>query len=297
MNANKFKGTGVALVTPFNQDQSIDFSALEKLVHHVSEQGVDYLVVLGTTGETPTLSFAEKEEVLKSVVKYNIKKLPIVLGIGGNNTKEIIHQFSAYDLSHVDAILSVSPYYNKPSQAGIIAHFKELDKFAPKPIILYNVPGRTGGNMTAETSILLANECKHVIAIKEASGNMVQSMELVKHRPDGFLILSGDDDLAMAQIALGFDGVISVAANCFTKLFTNMVNASLKHEFTKAQELNYQLLDGIGLLFIEGNPAGVKCVLTEMNICANQFRLPVVAVSEDTHQKIKKFVKSISALS
>ena len=203
MNVNKFRGTGVALITPFLQNKSIDFPSLEKLVHHVSNHGVNYLVVLGTTGETPTLNFAEKQEILKAVTQYNIKNLPIVLGVGGNDTAETIAQLSTYDLTNVDAILSVSPYYNKPSQSGIVAHFKELDKYTTKPIILYNVPGRTGSNMLAETSLQLARECKNIIGIKEASGNMVQSMELVKGKPDNFLVLSGDDDLVMSQIALG----------------------------------------------------------------------------------------------
>jgi 4-hydroxy-tetrahydrodipicolinate synthase len=290
MNVNKFRGTGVALITPFLQNKSIDFPSLEKLVHHVGNHGVNYLVVLGTTGETPTLNFAEKQEILKAVTQYNIKNLPIVLGVGGNDTAETIAQLSTYDLTNVDAILSVSPYYNKPSQSGIVAHFKELDKYTTKPIILYNVPGRTGSNMLAETSLQLARECKNIIGIKEASGNMVQSMELVKGKPDNFLVLSGDDDLVMSQIALGFDGVISVAANCYTNKFCELIQLSLAHKFKEAQVIQYELLDGINLLFEEGNPAGVKSVLSEMGICLNEFRLPIVPVSKTLQEKIKTFL-------
>jgi 4-hydroxy-tetrahydrodipicolinate synthase len=293
MNVNKFRGTGVALATPFKADKSIDYVALEKLVHHVSNGGVNYLVVLGTTGETPTLSFNEKQEVLAAILQFNVKKLPIVLGIGGNDTNETIQQFSAFNLTDVDAILSVSPYYSKPSQAGIIAHFKELDKHTTKPIILYNVPARTGANMSASTSIQIANECKHVIGIKEAANNMLQCMELVKNRPADFLVLSGDDDLAIAQMAIGMDGVISVAANCFTKPFCDMIRYSLQHNFTQAQQIHYNLFEGINLLFKDGNPPGVKCVLSEMGICENEFRLPIVAVSDDTHQKIKTFLSKV----
>ena len=291
MNADKFKGTGVALVTPFNSDKKIDYIALEKLVNHVINQGVNFLVALGTTAETPTLSPEEKIDILTAIIKYNKKRLPLVCGIGGNNTQEVIHQLQTYPLQEVDAILSVSPYYSKPSQAGIIAHFKEISKHSPLPIILYNVPGRTGSNMSSQTTIQLARDCKNIIAIKEASGNMVQCMELVKNKPADFLLLSGDDNLVMAQIACGFHGVISVAANCFTQHFCNMIKASLNHQFTIAQKLHYTLLPGIDLLFAEGNPAGVKSVLHQMHIMQNELRLPVVPVSENTSQAISNFLK------
>lgn len=293
MSANKFKGTGVALITPFKKNKSVDFEALRKLVDHVIDNGVDFLVALGTTAETPTLSSAEKLDVLFNVIEQCNKRIPVVVGIGGNNTAEVINQFANYPLDQVDGILSVSPYYNKPSQAGIIAHFKELDKVAPKPIILYNVPGRTGSNMTSTTTIKLANECEHIVAVKEASGNMVQCMELIQHKPKDFSVLSGDDNLTLAQIAVGFDGVISVAANCYTKDFCEMVHSALKHSIVHAQKLHYKLLDGIDLLFAEGNPAGVKCVLSELNICENEFRLPVVPVSHDTHERIKAFLNKL----
>ena len=293
MSANKFKGTGVALVTPFKKNKTVDFEALRKLVDHVIDNGVDFLVALGTTGETPTLSTAEKLDVLINVIEQCNNRVPVVAGVGGNNTAEVIKQFESYPLDHVDGILSVSPYYNKPSQAGIIAHFKELNKVAPKPIILYNVPGRTGSNMTSATTLKLANECENIVAVKEASGNMVQSMELVQHKPKGFTVLSGDDNLTLAQIAIGFDGVISVAANCYTRDFCDMVNSALKHSIVHAQKLHYKLLDGIDLLFAEGNPSGVKCVLSELNLCENEFRLPVVPVSHETHERIKSFLSSL----
>jgi len=293
MSGKKFKGTGVALVTPFKKDKSIDFDALDKLVNHVIENGVNYLVALGTTAETPTLSKEEKIDVLNFIIKVNNNRLPLVCGIGGNNTQEVIELLKKYPLEHVDAILSVSPYYNKPTQAGIIAHFKEVSKHSPIPIILYNVPGRTGSNMLASTTLTLAKECKNIIAIKEACGNMAQSMELVQNLPEDFTLLSGDDDLAIAQIAIGFDGVISVAANCFTKDFSTMISESLKHNFVAAKKLHYKLLNGISLLFTEGNPPGVKAVLNKMDICENEFRLPLVPVSDDTSNKIDLFLKTL----
>ncbi len=292
MNAKMFRGTGVALVTPFKKDKSVDYQALEKLVDHVIQHGVNYLVVLGTTGEPPTLSQEEKRDILACVIAKNNKRVPLVCGIGGNNTQAVIAQLTSYPVEHVDAILSVSPYYSKPTQAGIIAHFKELDKHTPRPIILYNVPGRTGSNMLASTTIHIANECKNMIAVKEASGNMVQCMELVQHKPDNFLVLSGDDNLALAQIACGFDGVISVAANCFTQKFCDLIQASLRNDFITARQLQYQLLDGIDLLFAEGNPSGAKFVLSEMGICANEFRLPIVPVSNNTELAIKAYLKA-----
>lgn len=293
MSVNKFNGSGVALVTPFNEHQKIDFEALEKLVNHVIENGVDFLVALGTTAETPTLSKEEKIQVLNKIKEVNAERLPLVCGIGGNNTSEILHDFEKYPLDGVDAILSVAPYYNKPTQRGIVAHFEMLDKYASKPIILYNVPGRTGSNMNVETTIHLASQCKNIIAIKEASGNLVQCMEIVRQAPKDFTILSGDDNLVLAQIACGFHGVISVAANCFTKPFTDMVRLALQNDYEKARTLHYQLLEGIDLLFAEGNPAGVKYVLAEMGMMQNQFRLPIMEVSSKTQEKIKQFLKTI----
>ena len=294
MSANQFRGTGVALVTPFKSNKTVDFNALEKLVDVVIDGGVNYLVALGTTAETPTLSQEEKLDILNHIIERNNHRVPVVCGLGGNNTHDVINQFDLYPMENIDAILSVSPYYNKPSQSGIIAHYKEINKHSPVPIILYNVPGRTGSNMLPSTTLLLANECEHIIGIKEASGNMVQCMELVKNKPTHFTLLSGDDNLAMAQIACGFDGVISVAANCFSKEFCQLIQSSLKHDFTHAQQLQYKLLEGLDLLFAEGNPSGVKCVLSELGICANELRLPMMPVSDTTHRGIQTFLTTLA---
>lgn len=289
MPEKRFKGTGVALVTPFTEKLEVDYDALSRLVEHVIAGGVDFLVALGTTAETPTLTSEEKKSILKHIVAVNGRRLPLVCGIGGNDTRDILLNFESYPLDGVDAILSVSPYYNKPSQRGILAHFKALDREAPRPIILYNVPGRTGSNMSSDLTAELAHTCKNILGVKEAAGNMVQSMELIKKCPPEFTILSGDDDLTMAQMACGFDGVISVAANCFTKTFSSMVRAAAQDDFKSARENHYAMLDGIGLLFAEGNPAGVKSFLHKMNLCQNTFRLPVVAVSEPLEQKINAY--------
>lgn len=291
MYANKFKGTGVALITPFKQDKSVDFSALENLINHVIDNGVQYVVALGTTAETPTLNAEEKKNILKCVVEVVQKRVPVVCGIGGNDTQDVIKNMQLYDLHGVDAILSVTPYYNKPTQNGLLAHYKAIDIHTPLPIILYNVPGRTGVNMSAETTLTLANECKNFIAVKEASGNMVQCMELMLKKPKDFLLLSGDDNLVLPQIALGFDGVISVAANCFTRLFSQMVQDCLQNKYEQARDIHYQLLHGIDLLFSQGNPAGVKAVLHQMQLCENELRLPLVPVNDTLYNEIQLYLK------
>jgi 4-hydroxy-tetrahydrodipicolinate synthase len=289
----QFRGTGVALITPFRNDNTIDFEALEKLINQVIKDGVNYLVALGTTAETPTVTQEEKKEILSFVVKVNAGRVPVVCGIGGNNTAEVVAQIKEFDLSGVAGILSVAPYYNKPTQEGIYQHFKAIAEATDKAIILYNVPGRTVTNMLPATVIRLAKEFKHIVAIKEASGNMAQCMELIQHKPAKFAVLSGDDDLVLSQIAIGMEGVISVAANCFTKDFTYMVNAALVNKFDKARDIHYKLLDGIRLLFVEGNPAGVKSVLTKAGICENNLRLPLVPVSSDTSKKIQEYLKTL----
>lgn len=294
MSVSWIRGTGVALITPFKKDQSVDFNALEKLVHKVTADGVNYLVALGTTAETPTISKEEKQDIVKCILSANQQKLPVVLGAGGNNTRSVLQMMQEHPMDEISAILSVVPYYNKPTQAGMVAHFKEIDRHASKPIILYNVPGRTGANMNASTSIQLAKECNHVMAIKEASGNMVQCMQLVQEAPEGFSVLSGDDDLILAQLALGFQGVISVAANCFTSRFCNMVTLGLNNQFDEARKLHYSLLEGIQLLFTEGNPAGVKAALHIQSLCENVLRLPVVPVSDSTYQSLQTFIKRLS---
>lgn len=287
------KGTGVALVTPFQANGAVDYPALENLITHVIKGGVDFVVALGTTAETPTLSTKEKQEVLAAVVKACDGKLPVVCGLGGNNTEELLAQLGEFDLHGVDAILSVTPYYNKPSQEGLYQHYKAVANATNKPIILYNVPGRTGCNILPATVIRLANDFKNIIAIKEASGNLVQCMELIQNKPDNFTVLSGDDNLAVAQMAIGMEGIISVAANCFTKEMTDVINLAIVGKFDKARKTFYKILPGIDLLFAEGNPAGVKNVLAQMGICEQHLRLPLVPVSEPTANKIAEFMKSM----
>jgi 4-hydroxy-tetrahydrodipicolinate synthase len=287
---NQFRGTGVALVTPFSGDYSVDYTALERLVNHVIEGGVNYLVALGTTAETPTLSSEEKKEVLAFIIKTCNIRVPIVCGIGGNNTAEVISQLKEYDLSGVSGILTVVPYYNKPTQEGLYQHFKAIASATDKSIILYNVPGRTVTNMIASTTLRLASEFKHIVAVKEASGNLAQCMELVQGKPDHFAVLSGDDDLVLPQIAIGMEGVISVAANCFTKDFTTMVNSALAGDYVKGRDLHYKLLEGIHHLFAEGNPAGVKYVLETMGIGSNNLRLPLVPISDGLKTKIREYL-------
>lgn len=289
----KLKGTGVALVTPFRADGSLDLPALERLVNSVIKGGVDFLVALGTTAETPTLSVEEKQTILNAIVEYAADRVPVICGIGGNNTQEVIHHLETFDLRNVAGILSVTPYYNKPTQEGLYQHFKAVAAATNKPILLYNVPGRTGCNMLPATVARLAADCKNIIGIKEASGNMTQCMELIQSVPESFIVMSGDDDLVLAQMALGMDGVISVVANCCPADFTEMVNLSMINKFDKARKIHYKLLKGIQLLFVEGNPAGVKCALSKQGICENILRLPVVPVSEATEQKLAEFMQSV----
>jgi 4-hydroxy-tetrahydrodipicolinate synthase len=287
---HKLRGTGVALVTPFDHKNQLDLTALAKLVNHVLNGKCEYVVVMGTTGESVTLSTQEKRSALDTVVASVKGRVPVVLGLGGNNTEELIASINNYNLKGVDAFLSVSPYYNKPSQAGIIAHYRAFAKASPLPILLYNVPGRTGSNMLTETSLLLAKE-KKIIGIKEASGNMAQVMELIQHRPEGFLVISGDDDLALAQTAMGADGVISVVANAWPSEFSEMIRQGLKSNLEKARKIHYKLLPLIPLLFREGNPAGIKYVLNKMNICSDKVRLPLVPVSKNLGKELTSYLK------
>lgn len=283
-----FKGTGVAIVTPFTEKGEIDYPALTKLVEHLIKGKVEYIVVLGTTGESVTLSKEEKQNVINHIVKVNKKRLPLVLGVGGNNTAEIAESLKKSDLSAFSAILSVSPYYNKPSQEGIYQHYKAVSKASPLPIILYNVPGRTGSNMAWDTTIRLAKEFKNIIAIKEASGNVEQCMKIIKHRPSGFLVISGDDNITLPLIASGADGVISVVANAYPKDFSDMVRASLKYDFKTAQKLHYKLMEITEQLFADGNPGGVKQVLAMKNITKSFVRLPLVEPNDTVKAKLKK---------
>lgn len=281
-----FKGVGVALITPFQADGSIDFSSLEKLVNHQINNGTDYLVVQGTTGESATLTSDEKKAVLDFIVEINNKRLPIVLGIGGNNTSAVVDTLKNTDLSKVDGILSVSPYYNKPSQEGIYQHYKAVSAATEKPIILYNVPGRTMSNVLPQTTLRLANECQNIVAVKEASGNLEQIMEIIQNKPEGFLVLSGDDALTLPHIAIGGDGVISVVANAFPKRFSNMVHAALDNNMDEARKYHYQLIKIIQQLFADGNPGGVKHVLQLLGITKEHLRLPLVPVNDNVKKRL-----------
>lgn len=283
------RGTGVALITPFDSNKKVDYNSLEKLIDFNIDGGVEYLVSLGTTGETPVLSSAEKQEIIKFTSQKIGGRVPLVVGIGGNNTVSLLSEIENTILDTAVAVLSASPYYNKPSQEGIFLHYKEVAKASPHPVILYNVPGRTGRNMSSSTTLRLAKEVNNIGGIKEASGDMVQCMEILKDKPEDFLVVSGDDMLAMPQIACGMDGVISVAANCYPQQFSDMVRASLKSDFIAAKKLNDFLLPAYTLLFEENNPAGVKAFLAEMNIIKNELRLPNVPASETLIQKIKSF--------
>jgi 4-hydroxy-tetrahydrodipicolinate synthase len=287
-------GTGVALVTPFNERHEVDFNALGKLIDFVLHGGVEYLVVLGTTGETPTLDKSEKIDIVNFTCEKVGTTVPVVVGIGGNNTKELIKELEVFPLQNAAAILSASPYYNKPSQEGIFNHYKLFSEAAPKPVILYNVPGRTGSNISAYTTIRLANECNNVAGIKEASGNMVQCLQILRDRPREFFVTSGDDHLALSLIAAGMDGVISVAANCFPRDFSEMIRQSLRSEYAPAKGLLYKLLEGFDLLFAENNPAGVKAILAELGIIENYLRLPLVPLSDGIHKKVKVYLESLN---
>jgi 4-hydroxy-tetrahydrodipicolinate synthase len=283
-----FTGTGVAIVTPFTNKGAVDFPALTKLVEHLIKGRVEYIVVMGTTGESATLSKEEKQQVVEHIVKVNKKRLPLVLGVGGNNTAEIVETLKKSKLADFSAILSVSPYYNKPSQEGIYQHYKAIAKASPLPIILYNVPGRTSSNIAWDTTIRLANEFRNIVAIKEASGNLEQCMKIIKHRPDNFLIISGDDNLTLPMIASGADGVISVVANAYPKDFSDMVRHALIHDLKTAQKLHYKLMEITEQLFADGNPGGIKHVLALKKITQPYVRLPLVEPNDNVKAKLKK---------
>ncbi len=284
------QGTGVAIITPFKSSMEVDYEALGKLINFIIENGIEYIVSLGTTGETPTLDTEERFEIINYTYEKVQGRVPVVVGVGGNNTKEVMENLQSYPLEKATAVLSASPYYNKPSQEGIYQHYKNLADASPKPVILYNVPGRTGSNISAETTLRLA-EVENIAGIKEASGNMVQCMHILRDRPDNFLVVSGDDHLTLPLIACGMDGVISVAANCFPKDFSEMVRLSLKNDFDAARPLHYKCLEGNDLLFAENNPAGAKAFLSEMGIIENVLRLPLLPLSSNIHQKVKAYLK------
>ena len=290
----KISGTGVALVTPFNSDLSIDYNGLAALVNHCVEGNVDFLVVMGTTGESVTLSLEEKNTVLDCVKKANNNRLPIVLGIGGNNTDNVIQSFSSFDLSGVDAILSVSPAYNKPTQEGIYQHFKAVSEKSPLPIILYNVPGRTSSNMTAETTLRLAHDFDNIVSVKEASGDMEQIMEIIAKKPDDFLVLSGDDAITLPIILLGGKGVISVLGQALPNEFSSMVNFAIDGDVKSSNTIHYKILSFVKPLFVEGNPAGVKTLLNILGICQDEVRLPLVKSSKNLRKIISKELEKLN---
>ncbi len=294
MLQKSFSGTGVALTTPFKTDGSIDFDSLRKLVHHVTANGVDYLVVLGTTGETPVLSNSEKKTIVEFIREINEGKLPLILGIGGNSTDTVVETLKNTDFKGITAVLSVSPYYNKPNQTGIYQHYKLIAENSPLPVILYNVPGRTGSNISAETCIKLANDFKgKIVAIKEASGNLAQVMDIIKNKPKDFRVISGDDALAIPILSLGGDGVISVVANAFPALFSQMVNYCLANDPEQARKIHYKLLLAFDYSFAEGNPAGVKAFLSMMGIVENSLRLPLTPVSDLLYGKMKDYLSNL----
>lgn len=286
-------GTGVALVTPFKKDFSVDSEALERIVNFQIDNGIDYLVVLGTTAENATLSQDEKELVIKTVIDANKGRLPLVLGVGGNDTNKVVEELKTRDFSNFVAILSVSPYYNKPTQEGIYQHFKAIAKASPLPIILYNVPGRTASNMLPSTVLRLANDFKNIVAIKEAAGDIVQAMKLIQGKPEGFHVISGDDMVTLPIVLAGGSGVISVIGEGFPKQFSDMVRLGLNKKVTEAYKLNYLLVDAIDMIFEQGNPAGIKEVHKILGLSENTVRLPLVNVDQDLRERLSKFVKSL----
>jgi 4-hydroxy-tetrahydrodipicolinate synthase len=286
----QLRGTGVALVTPFKSNFEIDYDALGRVIDFVINDGVEYLVTLGTTGETPTLSKEEKMAIVNYTYGKVDKRVPVVVGIGGNNTSELIDDLEKFPLHDAAAVLSASPYYSKPSQAGLFEHYKALASATSKPIILYNVPSRTGRNINASTVIQLAHEVENIAGIKEASGDMAQCMQILRDKPTDFLVVSGDDALAFPQIACGMDGVISVAANSFPKKFSEMVREALKAENKSAKLLNDELIEAYELLFAENNPAGVKAALAELGLIENNLRLPLVPLSRGFHTRLRAYL-------
>ncbi len=289
----KFTGTGIAIITPFHADGTIDWTSFSNLINFWIKGQVEYLVVLGTTGESATVHGAEKQEVFSFVSREVAGRLPIVAGIGGNDTHEVVEAFQSFDLTGYDAILSVSPYYNKPNQEGIFQHYKALDAVTPLPIIMYNVPGRTGQSVTADTQLRIARECRNIFATKEASGNFDLINQLIKNKPDDFMVISGDDPITLPMIAAGAEGLISVVANAYPLEYSNMVRHCLKGNFDAAKALHYKYIDVISSMFAEGSPGGVKAYLSEMGLCQNTFRLPVWPVSEAHLLKIKGLMKEV----
>ncbi len=293
MANNMFKGLGIALVTPFKQDGTIDYDALKRLVEYQTDNGADFLCILGTTSEAPCLDRDEKEEIKRFVVDLNRGRLPILMGCGGNNTRAVIQELKSIDLQGIDGILSVCPYYNKPSQEGLYQHFRQIAENSALPLVLYNVPGRTGINMQAETTVRLANDCSNIIAIKEAAGSLEQVDEIIKNKPEHFEVLSGDDALAFPMIASGASGVISVIGNALPKEFSRMIRLEFNGEYEPARKIHHRFTELYSLLFVDGNPAGVKALLHEMGFIENELRLPLVPTRVATVQKMAAILKEL----
>ena len=289
-----FVGTGVALVTPFKKDFSVDTESLKRIVNYVIEGGVEYLVVLGTTAESATLSQEEKELVINTIVEANNGRLPLVLGVGGNNTLKVVEELKTRDFSKFQAILSVSPYYNKPTQEGIYQHFKMIAENSPIPVIVYNVPGRTASNMLPETVLRLAKDFNNIIGIKEAAGDIVQAMKLIQHKPKDFLVISGDDMITLPMVLAGGAGVISVIGEGYPKEFSEMVRLGLKRKVDEAYALHYKLMDSIDMIFEQGNPGGIKEIFKSLGLSENTVRLPLVNVNENLANRLDAFTKQLS---
>ena len=289
----KFRGTGVAIVTPFKNDSSIDFAALGRVLNHVINGGINYIVAMGTTGESVTLTKDEKKAIVSYVAEIIDNRVPLVIGIGGNSTQEVINCIRHSNLTGVDGILSVAPYYNKPNQRGLFQHFKEIATCSPIPVIMYNVPGRTCSNISSDTCIELANECENIIGVKEASGDIAQIMRIIRGKPESFSVISGDDLMTLPIIAAGGTGVISVLANAFPAPTSELVNHSLKSNLKSAREIQLRFLEMTELLFIDGNPAGVKAMLNIMNLCQNNLRLPLVPVTKAIYTRIQKVMDEV----
>ena len=285
MKYNPFKGTGIALITPFKQNQSVDTESLINIINHVTDNGADFLVALGTTSEAPTLSTDEKKLVVDTILKANANRLPVMLGMGGNNTQAVIEAVKAQDFTGIQGILSVVPYYNKPNQRGMRAHFESIADASPVPVVVYNVPGRVGVNLQAATCVELAKH-PNIIAVKEASGNLQQIMEILRDKPDDFDVISGDDGITQPLMALGASGVISVAANAYTNPFSRMMNAMKEGHTVEALRLHYAMLHMNQLIFADGNPAGIKCLMSHMGLCENVLRLPLVTVNDKVEADI-----------
>ncbi len=294
MSSSKFVGTGVAMVTPFRRDKSIDFGSLTKITEHIINNGVDYLVVLGTTAESVTLSKDEKLAVVNHILEVNKGKLPVVVGIGGNNTQEVVNQIKDFDFSGIDGLLSAAPAYNKPNQRGMYEHYQEIASASPVPVILYNVPSRTSSNLDAETTVQLAHDFENIVAVKEATNDMNQVLHIAKNKPEDFLLLSGNDNLSLQMIALGGSGTVSVIANAYPKKFSDMIRLALDGKIVEARKLQFELLDIIDAIFEDGNPAGVKAVLRMMDIVPNHLRLPLTRVNKSTYAKLQKLKEQLA---